>query len=102
MVVYDENELDADTIQNETHKASYMYARATKAVSIVPPVYYADLACQRARLYLGRLMRDVEAAPRREKGTREDTDERLRVYQEAEKLFGEGVHPDLKDTMFYI
>lgn len=31
-VVYDENRLDADTVQQGTHVASYLYVRATKAV----------------------------------------------------------------------
>lgn len=30
---------------------SYSYGRATKAVSICPPVYYADLVCTRAKLH---------------------------------------------------
>jgi hypothetical protein len=29
---------------------SYLYGRATKAVSICPPAYYADLVCTRARV----------------------------------------------------
>ena len=33
---------------------SFRRHRATKAVSLIPPAYYADLACERARLYLNR------------------------------------------------
>ena len=36
-VVYDENGLSADTVQQGTHTASYLYARATKAVSNIEP-----------------------------------------------------------------
>ena len=30
----------------------YLYGRATKAVSICPPAYYADILCERGRCYL--------------------------------------------------
>lgn len=38
-VVYDENRLSADEMQKGTHDASHLYARATKAVSLVPAAY---------------------------------------------------------------
>lgn len=34
-----------------THDLSYLYFKATKSVSIVPPVYYADIIGNRARNY---------------------------------------------------
>jgi eukaryotic translation initiation factor 2C len=42
----------ADTLQTFTNNMTYLYGRATKAVSICPPAYYADLVCDRARRYL--------------------------------------------------
>uniref|UniRef100_A0A803QMP0 Piwi domain-containing protein n=1 Tax=Cannabis sativa TaxID=3483 RepID=A0A803QMP0_CANSA len=42
-VLYDENKFTADACK---------YARCTKAVSIVPPAYYAHLAAFRARYYI--------------------------------------------------
>lgn len=42
----------ADIFENLTHKMCYMFGRATKSVSLCPPAYYADLACERARRYL--------------------------------------------------
>lgn len=39
----------ADMMEDLTHNLCYMFGRATKAVSICPPAYYADLACERAR-----------------------------------------------------
>ncbi|KAI9675940.1 MAG: hypothetical protein M1829_003178 [Trizodia sp. TS-e1964] len=45
----------ADTLEDLTHNMCYLFARATKAVSICPPAYYADLACERARCYLSGL-----------------------------------------------
>ncbi|CAI9104926.1 OLC1v1003718C1 [Oldenlandia corymbosa var. corymbosa] len=50
-VLYDENGIGADALQMLTNSLCYTYARCTRAVSIVPPVYYAHLAAFRARYY---------------------------------------------------
>ncbi|KAF2762224.1 Piwi-domain-containing protein [Pseudovirgaria hyperparasitica] len=44
-----------DFVQELSHKMCYLFGRATKAVSIPPPVYYADVLCERARRYLSGL-----------------------------------------------
>ncbi|KAK5548619.1 hypothetical protein LTR46_011956, partial [Exophiala xenobiotica] len=45
----------ADVVERLTHNLCYLFGRATKAVSICPPTYYADLVCERARCYLSGL-----------------------------------------------
>src|SRR5213075_1104961 len=45
----------ADTVEDLTHNLCYLVGRATKAVSICPAAYYADLVCGRARCYLSGL-----------------------------------------------
>ncbi len=97
VVVYDENKLDADTIQQGTHTASYLYARATKAVSLVPAAYYADIACERGREYLNVLMNLDDRS-----STARSTVDKDQTYQNAVGMWGNGVHQNLKDTMFYI
>jgi len=99
-IVYDEIKLDADTAQLLTHNMSYMYARATKGVSLVPPAYYADLACERARLYLSMLMDAGDARSTSSRGSQEQ--ERQRVYDRAVQQWGNGVHAALRESMFYI
>lgn len=42
---------NADVLKTLTHNTCYLFGRATKAVSICPPAYYADIACERARRY---------------------------------------------------
>ncbi|KAG1734940.1 ribonuclease H-like domain-containing protein [Suillus paluster] len=113
-VIYDESGLSADDVQQGTHTASYLYARATKAVSLVPLAYYADLACERARCYLdGFLSSEQPPAPGssggKDKGkavARDAAEEReaakQRVYDAAIQAWGNGVHANLKETMFYI
>ena len=102
-VVHDEIGIGADQLQGLTNDVSYMFARATKAVSLIPPAYYADLACERAREYLNTLMRgarDDRSAVSR--GTDKEREARERVYEKALKDWGNGVHDDLKESMFYI
>ncbi|KAJ3006307.1 UNVERIFIED_CONTAM: hypothetical protein HDU68_004159 [Siphonaria sp. JEL0065] len=51
-VLYDNNGFDADTLQEITYRLCYNFARSTRAVSIVPPAYYAHLVAARARCYV--------------------------------------------------
>ncbi|EAY91417.1 hypothetical protein OsI_13041 [Oryza sativa Indica Group] len=51
-VLLDENGFKADTLQTLTYNLCYTYARCTRAVSIVPPAYYAHLGAFRARYYM--------------------------------------------------
>ena len=113
VVVYDENKFDADTVQQGTHTASYLYARATKAVSLVPAAYYADIACERGRSYLNVLLNtsvgdDKSSVAGGGGGARSTTStadreaEKERVFESARTTWGSGVHADLKESMFYI
>jgi eukaryotic translation initiation factor 2C len=87
----------ADVLEDLTHNMCYLFGRATKAVSLCPPAYYADLACERARCYLSRLF---------------DTPIPSAAASVAESSISKGgdlasandvlVHDKLKDTMFYI
>ncbi|EGN97702.1 hypothetical protein SERLA73DRAFT_92911 [Serpula lacrymans var. lacrymans S7.3] len=119
-VIYDENALDADNIQQGTHTTSYLYARATKAVSLVPAAYYADLACERGRYYINDFLNagpnklsESEAGggkgkgKGKKKGKEKGNDnagkeEKERVFNAAKEMWGAGVHAKLKDSMFYI
>jgi len=44
--------MSADIFQRLTFNLCSSYARATTSVAVCPPVYYADQACERARLHL--------------------------------------------------
>ncbi|KAG8905954.1 hypothetical protein FRB99_007888 [Tulasnella sp. 403] len=48
-VLVDENRFTPDNIQQLSFALCHVYARSTRSVSIVPPVYYADIVCARAR-----------------------------------------------------
>lgn len=80
----------ADVLEKLTHDMCYLYGRATKAVSICPPAYYADLACTRARIHKHELFEDDGFS---------DTSSQQGRRHDAE---GRNVHENLKNTMFYI
>ncbi|KAK0187297.1 argonaute-like protein [Armillaria mellea] len=88
VVIYDENSLNVDKLQKGTNDTSYLYARATKAVSLIPAAYYADLACERGRCYINDFMFDDAST--------------VTGSLTARKAWGQGLHDNIKDTMFYI
>ncbi|KAF9467546.1 argonaute-like protein [Collybia nuda] len=96
-VVYDESNLTADEIQQGAHNTSYLYARATKAVSLIPAAYYADLACERGRCYLNDFLMSSKS-----KGGKRDPEEEKRVFNAAKQAWGEGLHANIRESMFYI
>lgn len=49
VVLRDENNFNADAMQKLCNDLSYTYLRATRAVSIVPVVYYANIVCAQSR-----------------------------------------------------
>lgn len=84
---------NADVLENLTHNTCYLFGRALKAVSICPPAYYADIACERARRYLDRFYNAADQAYNRANDNRmlaEALDSDVQVDQK------------LKNTMFYI
>jgi len=100
-VVYDEIGFSADTIQLGTYAASYSYACATKAISLVPAAYYSGLACERGRLYLNDLF-NLGAEKASSVGTARNMGEaRQEVVDFCLKSWN-GIHERVKNSMFYI
>ncbi|KAF4595642.1 QDE2-like protein [Ophiocordyceps camponoti-floridani] len=77
----------ANELQQMTHELCYLYGRATKAVSICPPAYYADIVCERARVHRPEIF-DVS-----------DTES---VSTVSTGVASRQVHAALKDSMYYI
>ncbi|KAI1118279.1 ribonuclease H-like domain-containing protein [Nemania sp. NC0429] len=50
----------ANQLEKLTYELCHLFGRATKAVSICPPAYYADILCTRARVYLSDLLEGLE------------------------------------------
>ncbi|KRZ66081.1 Protein argonaute-3, partial [Trichinella papuae] len=51
-VLFDESNMDANTMQSITYYLCHLYGRCTRSVSIPAPVYFADLVCARARYHV--------------------------------------------------
>lgn len=79
----------ADVLQDLSHRLCYTFGRATKAVSICPPAYYADLACDRARCYLSEVF-DPQENETKDSNSRQEYSKNVTI------------HEAVKDTMFYI
>ncbi|KAF9087913.1 eukaryotic translation initiation factor 2C, 2 [Mortierella sp. AD031] len=50
-VLYDDNKFSSDELQDLSYKLCHLYARCTRAVSYVPPAYYAHIVAARARFH---------------------------------------------------
>lgn len=62
VVIKDELNFSQDALESFVHKLCYSFSRATKAVSICPPAYYADLICERGRMYLYSTLNENQSA----------------------------------------
>lgn len=88
----------ADIVEDLTHNMCYLFGRATKAVSLCPPAYYADLACERARCYLANLFdTPTQSAAPSVAGTSAAGAASLDPSASDVQI-----HPKIKDSMFYI
>lgn len=79
----------ANVLESLIHDMCYLYGRATKAVSICPPAYYADLVCTRARIHNNELFDDFSDTASVTSGATSSVSVR-------------GVHDNLVDSMYYI
>ncbi|KAF7541061.1 hypothetical protein G7Z17_g12040 [Cylindrodendrum hubeiense] len=82
----------ANELEKFTHELCYLFGRATKAVSICPPAYYADIVCTRARVHRPEFFdaSDLES---------------VTTAGPASSVGGGGgkqVHVNLRDSMYYI
>lgn len=89
----------ADVLEDLTHNMCYMFGRATKAVSVCPPAYYADLVCERARCYLSGLF-DPSSAGVSSAGSVAEGDEGGNAVAPDSSLVR--IHNRVRDTMFYL
>lgn len=87
----------ADVVEDLTHNMCYLFGRATKAVSLCPPAYYADLACERARCYLASLFDTPSPSAAPSVTGLSTTEGRWQPSTNDVQI-----HPKLKDTMFYV
>ncbi|KAH7110616.1 ribonuclease H-like domain-containing protein [Dendryphion nanum] len=88
----------ADALEDLTHNMCYLFGRATKAVSICPPAYYADLVCVRARCYLSGLF---DPSPLSSPDASSIGTSAAAVAQTPNSSLVT-IHPSVRNSMFYI
>ncbi|SMR50157.1 unnamed protein product [Zymoseptoria tritici ST99CH_3D1] len=88
VVIKDEISFEADQLEQFTHHLCYLFNRATKAVSICPPAYYADLLCERGRSYLFTALA-------------ENNTSESKAFDSSTSWSGE-IHPKIKNTTWYV
>ncbi|KAL3833779.1 hypothetical protein ACJIZ3_008515 [Penstemon smallii] len=81
-VLWDENRFTSDSMQQLIYHLCFTFARCTKPVSLVPPVYYADLVAYRGRMF-------QEAMQNQQHTASFDAS----LYN---------LHADLEDVMFFV
>lgn len=86
VVIKDDISFEADQMEQFTHHLCYLFNRATKAVSICPPAYYADLLCERGRSYLFSAL----------------AEDNISDNAYAGGGWTGGVHPRLSETTWYV
>nr|POE47165.1 protein argonaute mel1 [Quercus suber] len=89
VVLKDEINMSADAMEKFTHQLCYLFNRTTKAVSICPPAYYADLLCERGRTYLHTTMVENQGSE-------------FGAYDVLHAEWTRGVHAKLQETTWYI
>ncbi|KAJ9605777.1 hypothetical protein H2200_009626 [Cladophialophora chaetospira] len=89
-ILADEIGCDTREVAQMTHNLSYLFGRATRSTGVCAPVYYADLAADRARCYV-RDVYHVYVPPNEPRPTYHDG-----------VPFDLGIHTDLATQMWYI
>jgi hypothetical protein len=89
VVLRDDNNFTANDLQNFTHKLCYLFNRASKAVSICPPAYYADLLAERGRCYLHKFLDHGLGS---QGGAAYD----------RQNDWSSAIHPNIRDTTWYV
>jgi hypothetical protein len=89
VVIKDDIGFNANSLEQVTHHLCYLFGRAPKAVSYVPPAYYADILATRGRAYLYNTLQE-NYSPESTTGSGGDTE------------WDGQIHPRLRESMFYI
>ncbi|EEB87702.1 hypothetical protein MPER_14864 [Moniliophthora perniciosa FA553] len=87
-------------LQQETDENSLLYAKATYASTngLMPPSYYAHQACKRGKYYLS--SKEFTDGAKMDGSSRRDSN--AGGFEAARSPLGDSVHPDLKNSMFFI
>jgi hypothetical protein len=89
-VIKDDVGFSADQLERFTLNLCYYFARCTRAVSICPPAYYADLLAERGRAYLFSTLQENHV------------DDATSVTSGSDEGWTGGVHADIAESTWYV
>ncbi|KAF2302877.1 hypothetical protein GH714_010024 [Hevea brasiliensis] len=99
-VLCDEHGFSSDQLQKLIYNMCYTFARCTKPVSLVPPVYYADLVAYRGRLYYEAIM-DGQSPASASSSTSSAATSSLSSAASLDDRFYK-LHAELENIMFFV
>ncbi|KAL6973165.1 hypothetical protein U1Q18_027345 [Sarracenia purpurea var. burkii] len=91
-VLWDEHKFSSDQLQKLIYDLCFTFARCTKPVSLVPPVYYADIVAYRGRMFQEAASL-VSASSSSSSVASDPSDFEKQLYK---------LHPDLENNMFFV
>ncbi|XP_074330533.1 protein argonaute 2-like [Apium graveolens] len=98
-VLSDEHNFTSDQLQKLIYQLCFTFARCTKPVSLVPPVYYADLVAYRGRMFQEVLME--MQSPHSASSTTSFTSSTSSSATSFDDTFYK-LHSELQNIMFFI
>ncbi|CAK9184417.1 unnamed protein product [Ilex paraguariensis] len=99
-VLWDEHKFTSDQLQKLTYHLCFTFARCTKPVSLVPPVYYADLVAFRGREYQEVAVELQSHASAASSSSGSPSSSSTSAASFDERFYK--LHPDLENEMFFI
>ncbi|CAK9182106.1 unnamed protein product [Ilex paraguariensis] len=98
-VLWDEHNFTSDQLQRLIYNLCFTYARCTKPVSLVPPVYYADLVAYRGRMFQEVVM-EFTSPPSVSSSSSRASSSSSSTASLNERFYK--LHPDLQNVMFFV
>nr|AIN75618.2 argonaute 2 [Dimocarpus longan] len=99
-VLWDDHKFTSDQLQKLIYNMCFTFARCTKPVSLVPPVYYADLVAYRGRLYHEAVMEGL-SQPSVSSASSSTTSSSLSSVASFDQR-SYRVHAELENIMFFV
>lgn len=96
-VLWDENGFTSDQLQKLIYDLCFTFARCTKPVSLVPPVYYADLVAYRGRMFQEVAM-EMQPPPSASSSSSVVSSSSTNSFDETFYR----LHSDLENIMFFV
>ncbi|KAK6931929.1 Protein argonaute, N-terminal [Dillenia turbinata] len=100
-VLWDEHGFTSDQLQTVIYNLCFTFARCTKPVSLVPPVYYADLVAYRGRMFQEALIEGQSPVSASSSSSARSYSSSSSAIDSFDERFYK-LHGDLSNEMFFV